>query len=178
MKDITQIKQELIAFDIKYSTFKGRLLKTIKGNTLTELFNNISINIGWYKITPEKAKEFNSIFNNQLVIENNILLCNCTGLESVTIPNSVISIGNSAFECCTELISVILPNSITTIRHCAFESCKKLKSIVIPNSVDFIGEYTFADCTELTSITIPASIISIGEYIFEGCRKDLEVIRI
>ncbi len=106
MKDVEQIKRELQTFDIKYNTI-DESLKAIKGNTLTELFNNISTYIDCYKITIEKTKEFNSIFNNKLVIEDGILLYNCTGLKTITIPNSVISIGSYAFYGCNKNLKII-----------------------------------------------------------------------
>ena len=93
----------------------------------------------------------------------------CSGLTSVTIPNSVTSIGWSAFENCSGLTSVTIPNSVTSIGNWAFSHCSGLTSITIPNSVTSIGNYAFSDCSGLTSITIPNSVTSIGSYAFRGC---------
>ena len=93
----------------------------------------------------------------------------CTGLTSVTIPNSVTEIGSSAFSGCTGLTSVTIPNSVTEIGSSAFSGCSGLTSITIPNSVISIGEYAFRGCSGLTSITIPESVTSIGGYVFSGC---------
>ena len=93
----------------------------------------------------------------------------CTGLSSVTIPNSVTSIGNSTFWNCSSLTSVTIPESVTSISNYAFCNCSSLTSITIPESVTSIGEYAFADCTGLTSITIPNSVIRIGNYAFGRC---------
>ena len=57
---------------------------------------------------------------------------NCNGLTSVTIPNSVTSIGYSAFRGCSSLTSVTIPNSVTSIGKYAFNNCSSLKSIIIP----------------------------------------------
>ena len=92
----------------------------------------------------------------------------CT-LTSVTIPNSVISIGNYAFSGCTGLTSVTIPNSVTSIGYRAFYRCSGLTSVTIGNSVTSIGEYAFADCSALTSVTIPNSVTSIGNGAFSGC---------
>ena len=94
---------------------------------------------------------------------------NCTRLKSITIGNSVKSIGNSAFYNCTGLTSIIIPDSVTSIGGYAFNSCTGLKSITIGNSVKSIGDSTFANCTGLTSIIIPDSITSIGDYAFYNC---------
>jgi hypothetical protein len=88
---------------------------------------------------------------------------------SVTIPNSVTSIGNYAFMGYTGLTNITIPNSVTSIGDGAFVRCTGLISINIPNSVTSIGEDAFAGCTGLTSITIGNGVTSIGEWAFEGC---------
>ena len=84
-------------------------------------------------------------------------------MTSVTIPNSVTSIGWSAFRGCSGLTSVTIPNSVTSIGYCAFDGCSGLTSVTIPNSVTSIGGFAFADCSGLTSIEIPNSVTSIGD---------------
>ena len=66
-------------------------------------------------------------------------------LTSITIPNSVRTIGNNAFECCLNLTSVSLGNGVQTIESKAFRQCRKLPLIVVPNSVDSIDEWAFED---------------------------------
>jgi hypothetical protein len=75
-------------------------------------------------------------------------------LTSITIPNSVTSIGYAAFEYCPGLTSVVIPNSVTSIGNYTFGSCSSLTSITIPNSVTSIGNNTFEYCTGLTSIIV------------------------
>ena len=108
-------------------------------------------------------------------------------LTSITIPNSVTSIGNSAFRDCSRLTSpvynahcfaylptsysgaYIIPEGIKQIAGGAFYYCSSLTSITIPNSVTSIGGGAFNRCTSLTSITIPNSVTSIGEGAFGDC---------
>ena len=97
--------------------------------------------------------------------------CGCTGLTSVTIPNSVTSIGQNAFSNCTGLTSVDIPNSVTSIGNYAFERCSGLTSVTIPNSVTSIGDFVFQYCSGLTSVTIPISVTSIGNSAFSYCRS-------
>ena len=78
----------------------------------------------------------------------------CTGLTSVTIPNSVTAIGSSAFEGCTGLTSVTIPNSVTSIGSWSFAYCTGLISVTIPNSVTEIGYSAFFNCTDLTEVNI------------------------
>ncbi len=93
----------------------------------------------------------------------------CSSLESITIPNSVMSIGYEAFRYCSSLESITIPNSVTSIGGEVFKYCSSLESITIPNSVTSIGIYAFYDCSSLESITIPNSVTSIGNYAFSGC---------
>ena len=99
----------------------------------------------------------------------NSAFCNCTGLYSVTIPDSVTDIGNSAFGSCRNLTNITLPNSVTSIGRSVFSSCSSLTSVIIPNSVTNIGASAFESCSSLTSVTIPASVTSIGDGAFFGC---------
>ena len=93
----------------------------------------------------------------------------CSGLTSITIPNSVTSIGNYAFRYCTGLTSITIPNSVTSIETQAFEGCSGLTSITIPNSVTSIGNGTFFGCSGLISASIPNSVTSIGKQAFYYC---------
>ena len=89
-------------------------------------------------------------------------------LKSVTIPESVTSIGQGAFYGCSNLTSVTIPSSVTSIGDHAFE-CSGLKIVIIPESVTSIGEFTFYECSGLTGINIPESVTSIGESAFGEC---------
>ncbi len=95
----------------------------------------------------------------------------CKNLTSVTIPDSVTSIGGSAFYGCSGLESITIPGSVTSIGGSAFSGCSSLKSVTIPGSVTSIGGSAFSGCSSLKSITIPDSVTSIGGSAFSGCNS-------
>lgn len=123
-------------------------------------------------------------FNTRIVLKEGTLgiaddafyFNNAYGLRSVTIPNSLITIGTNAFRKCTGLTSINIPNSVTNIGDYAFRECTSLTSITIPNGVTSIGEEVFAFCNNLTSFTIPNSVTSIGKAAFCGCSSLKSVI--
>jgi hypothetical protein len=92
----------------------------------------------------------------------------CTSLTNATIDNGVTNIGEGAFYICTSLTSVTIPRSVTNIGETAFYLCTSLTSVTIPNSVASIEGYAFAYCTSLTSVTIPNSFTRF-EGVFADC---------
>ena len=92
----------------------------------------------------------------------------CSKIRSVTIPQSVTSIGDRAFDGCSALTTLSLGEKIKTIGNCAFENCTSLTGVTIPQSVTSIGYYAFEGCTNLNPLTIKGPITSMGNYAFAG----------
>ena len=153
-------------------------------NSVTSIGNKAFDGTKWYYNQPDGLIYAGHVLykykgtmpaNSKIVIKEgttviaNYAFAYCTGLTSVTIPNSVTNIGGAAFAGCSGLTSIIIPNSVTNIGDAAFAGCSGLTSITIPNSVTSIGYRAFAECTGLTSVTIPNSVTSIGDYAFEDC---------
>ena len=110
----------------------------------------------------------------------------CSGmsnLTTITIPNSVTSIGNYAFYDCSSLTSLTIGESVTSIGSYAFKGCSKLAyyahnlylnetlvtDLIVPNSINIIERFAFYNCSSLTSVTIPNSVTSIGSGAFYDC---------
>ena len=130
----------------------------------------------WYSVTSIGGDAFNSCSGlTSITIPNSITsiesyaFAYCTGLDSITIPNSVTSIEFGAFAYCTGLDSITIPNSVTSIWGETFYSCSGLNSVIIPNTVTYIGERAFFACQGLTYLTIGNSVTSIDNHAFYGC---------
>ncbi|MBE5785330.1 MAG: hypothetical protein E7330_05965 [Clostridiales bacterium] len=111
-------------------------------------------------------------------------------LESVVIPDTVTSIGGSAFHGCalkeidlpeglltigdsafssTALTSITIPEGVTGISHWAFSGCKSLSSITLPEGIEWIGAGAFGSCTALQTISLPSTVNQIYNDAFGGC---------
>ena len=87
--------------------------------------------------------------------------CYLPPIKSVIIKYGVTTIGNSVFYA-SDFTSVTIPDSVTSIGEGAFDSCYSLTSVTIPDSVTSIGNFAFFMCCNLENISIPESVISIG----------------
>ena len=92
---------------------------------------------------------------------------NCFNVHSVTISNSITSIGDYAFMNCKNLSRVIIGNNVTQIGRAAFIKCAAFTSIDIPDSVSSIENAAFASCTKLESITFGDGITKLGKDILD-----------
>eukprot|EP00039_Didymoeca_costata_P020623 m.341931 g.341931 ORF g.341931 m.341931 type:complete len:382 (+) comp20679_c0_seq1:297-1442(+) len=78
----------------------------------------------------------------------------CSALQHVHInlpANSLLSVGEAAFEGCTSLEFVDLPSTLQTVSDLAFNGTSKLRNITFPRSLTYIGECAFGFTTQLTS---------------------------
>ena len=93
----------------------------------------------------------------------------CSFLSSITWGIGITTIGIRAFENCCSLTSLNIPSSVTSIGASAFSSCGALESVALPSSVTAISSNTFSYCTSLTDINFPATLTAIGESAFYAC---------
>lgn len=119
------------------------------------------------KVTGLGESSFSGIYSPDHP-KNYTLLSFCNQIQSVTIPESVTSIGKRAFDGCSALTTLSLGEKIKTIGNYAFENCTSLTGVTIPQSVTSIGYYAFEGCTNLNPLTIKGPITSMGNYAFAG----------
>jgi len=109
--------------------------------------------------------------------KNQTTLIQCPILKSgiYTIPNTVNTIGDYAFEKCSLLTSIVCPSILNSIGNSAFSNATNLNSLNLSPSINSIGQYAFNNCSSLTSINIPQFVTTINEGVFYGCNKLEEV---
>ena len=95
------------------------------------------------------------------------LLLDCPGFTTITIPNTVTEIGDSAFAG-TNLTSIVIPDTVTEIGEAAF-AYTNLTSIVIPDTVTEIGNLAFMYCKQLSSVSLSSNLVTLGSGAFSNC---------
>ena len=145
------------------------LINVASGNTHYSSIDGVLYNYVQDTLIQCPCAKTSITIPNSVTSIGDYAFCGCTGLTSITIPTSVTSIGDYAFCGCTCLTSITIPTSVTSIGDYAFSNCTGLTSIDIPNSITSIVNRMFYGCTGLTSITIPNNITSIGGGAFSGC---------
>jgi hypothetical protein len=117
----------------------------------------------------KRMQRITSIIIPEGVLEiKNYTFHDCTKLNSVTLPTTLIKIGAFAFTGCS-FTHIELPDNLKEISFNAFMGCSRLVKINIPNSVSYIGGKAFMDCKNLISVSIPQSVEKIGMEAFAYC---------
>lgn len=149
------------------------------GYTINEDGNTVTVtHLIWSNCIEWNEECYIDIPSTVSDVENNIYTVsaigegafNVLGVVSVTIPNTVTTIGNAAFANCSNLVSLNIPESLSSIGEMAFYNCSGLTSINLPNTLTEIGGGAFSGCTGLSGdLVIPNSVTSIGVDAFYNC---------
>lgn len=99
----------------------------------------------------------------------------CTRLTAITLPKNITVIDDETFCQCELIEEIVIPDAVTRIGVFAFLECFSLKSIVVPKRVTTIDDGAFSSCTSLESVTLPKSLKTIGEGVFSGCKNLLVI---
>ena len=163
----------------------------------TSAFNVAIVSNEWNETTGEGV----ITFDGELTTIGNYAFEDCQSMTSITIPDSVTTLGWGAFTKCSTLrefsgkfatddglclitddilkafaidcgvTEYTIPNNVTSIAHNVFMECVSLTSVTIPDSVTTIGDYTFTWCKNLTTISIGSGVTSIGYAAFVDCNS-------
>lgn len=123
---------------------------------------------------PKGRSETEYVIPDSVIKIGNNAFEDCGNLLSITIPNGVTTIGSAAFEC-TSISAIDIPESVTEIGGSSFRQCVKLEEIDIPKNVEYIESYTFYYCKALQKVTIKGNITGIGYYAFSICSSLKEI---
>ena len=139
---------------------------TIPSSVVTIIGNPFS---HWHGDLYNESKVF--IYEDHVLFnkDKTTIIAYRTKETNYTIPNSVITIGFSAFSCCESLTNINISNSVKTIGDRAFVDCKSLTIINISDSLKTIGNFAFSGCESLININIPNSVKTIGISAFGAC---------
>ncbi|MCR5657804.1 MAG: leucine-rich repeat protein [Bacteroidales bacterium] len=153
-------------------------------NTVTRIHARAFENTGWYDLQPDgrplyldgwclgyKGEEplVDLTIDKQTLRVADAAFYENETLVSVTLPNTVISIGTHAFAFCPELRYFDFGPSIQVIEGDAFYMCTHLEDFTLPETVTKIGSWAFCGCRSLYRLDLPNSITTIGDYAFESC---------
>ncbi|MGM9608679.1 MAG: leucine-rich repeat protein, partial [Eubacteriales bacterium] len=157
----------LLAFLVVYQTAPAEVEK--KGLTLVLQDDGYAVtgtmeNLATYDIP--------SMYHGRPVVAIGSFAFKERPIESITIPNSVKTIGGGAFSGCAKLTSVTIGNGVTGIGYGAFGDCVELASVTMGKKVTTIGGAAFFNCWKLSEIALPESLISIEDYAFYCSRLE------
>ena len=93
----------------------------------------------------------------------------CGSITGITLPNSIVRLGDQCFAGCGSITTITIPNGITTWGEYCFSGCSSLKEINFEDGLTSLGDRAFYGCSSLKSVTIPDCITTIGEECFANC---------
>lgn len=152
----------LVIYNENYTSSAGISYKenSDKSGYIISYYNGNST----YLIIPDtyNGKPVTEIASNVFASQN---------FSYVYIPDTVTTIGSSAFQGCTSLKEVNLSNNLTSLGASAFKGCTSLETVILPDSLKVINTALFRDCSALKSVTLGAYTTDICKRAFYGCEK-------
>ena len=131
----------------------------------------------------EEAKGYSPFYSQQFLTDvrfsqagtvtycKDYLLYKVNNCESLTLPESLTSIGNWTFRGMSKLGSIVIPNTVTTIGEYAFADDSALESAKLSTSCAWLQQGLFSECGKLLSITIPMVVIKMDTQMFTNCKS-------
>ena len=150
----TRIVEDSLFYDLDMSTRTAKLA----GKNFNQSFANVVI--------PSSIELWG--IDCDVVGITDYAFYNCTNLKSITLPESIVSIGEYAFRK-SGLTEVVIPDNVKSIGASAFAECSGLVSVSLPRNLSLIRMNTFWNCTGLQSVTFPEDLETIGTFAFAKC---------
>ena len=113
---------------------------------------------------------------NSVVSVGGGICCNCKSLRYVDLPDELKTISANSFYGCEKLSAVEWPGNLELIGGAAFSGCKSLNTLNLPNTVTAIGDNAFYGCESLKEVNLPKSLKEIGESAFSSCSMYEDVV--
>jgi hypothetical protein len=150
----------------KGGTFKGcTSLKLVQWNAVNCIIDAMDLKENCYPPFHNISSITNFTFGNNVKFIPACLCCGLSGLTSILIPESVMSIGVDAFKGCTSLKAIDIPDSVMIIEEGAFYGCTSLKIISIPSNAIIMEDGVFSGCKSLYVIRYRGTVEQcIGRY--------------
>lgn len=99
-----------------------------------------------------------------------------TGISSILLPKMLVSLGQDVFAGCVNLKELSIPETITQLNGTLLKGCISLQKLELPKTLKSIGNSAFAQCTSLEEITLPETLVSIDRHVFKDCDNLARVI--
>lgn len=169
-------------YDLTYVNIPNSI-QTIKDNAFSDCrnltldidtFPNSLTEIGQWTFHKCEKLQSKIVIPDSVTSIGNSAFASCKSIEKVVISNNMNKIASDVFYGCSKLTDVVISDSITEIGVRAF-SWTNVNNIIIPNNVEKIGINTFLGCENLESITISDSVEIINNPIFDRCKKLKEI---
>lgn len=100
---------------------------------------------------------------------------NNSNIQTIVVPETVISIGRCAFNGCKELKEIIIPDNVRFIKSECFRGCESLHRVKLSDGLIRIEERAFERCVSLTAIIIPDNVDVVESGVFSGCNSLEEI---
>lgn len=94
-----------------------------------------------------------------------------TAIETITLPETLTTLGGAVFWGCLSLKEVKIPELVTVIPVDCFAYCSSMVSVTLPDGITHINDKAFYECNALTNVKLPASLICLGYQSFANCRN-------
>ena len=171
-----------------YILNEDKTVKLIKADTCQLEANLVvpgtyTLNDVEYKVTSIGADVFKEFKELETVVLPEGLLSigeaafrECSNLRQVTFPNTLKEIGANVFMYDKKLETVVLPEGLQTIGGAAFRECSNLRQVTFPKTLKKIGNWAFKHCSELESVILPEGLEELGEGAFSDCFNMTELV--